>query len=286
MPLWIQEFGIQNISKMKNRFLKNGYFLSGSALIGLLILAALCAPLICHYAPDKINPEKLLMPPDTTHFLGTDQLGRDLFARIIYGSRISLTVGITVVCISTIVGTSLGAIAGYRAGIIDYLIMRFTDCMLCFPVFFLILAVIALLEPSVFNIVLILGLTSWMSQARLVRAEILSLKTREFVLAAKAYGASDYLIITRHLIPNAYGPIFVSAVLGIAYAILAESSLSFLGIGIQPPTPSWGNILSDAKSTLGFAWWLSLFPGIAILLAILGFNFLGEGLKECLIEER
>lgn len=286
MPLWIQEFGIQNISKMKNRFLKNGYFLSGSVLIGLLILAALCAPLICHYAPDKINPEKLLMPPDTTHFLGTDQLGRDLFARIIYGSRISLTVGITVVCISTIVGTSLGAIAGYRAGIIDYLIMRFTDCMLCFPVFFLILAVIALLEPSVFNIVLILGLTSWMSQARLVRAEILSLKTREFVLAAKAYGASDYLIITRHLIPNAYGPIFVSAVLGIAYAILAESSLSFLGIGIQPPTPSWGNILSDAKSTLGFAWWLSLFPGIAILLAILGFNFLGEGLKECLVEER
>ncbi|MFH1691166.1 MAG: ABC transporter permease [Candidatus Omnitrophota bacterium] len=186
---------------MKNKFFENKYLLCGLILIGLLLMAALFAPLICHYAPDNINPEKLLTPPDTIHFFGTDQLGRDLFARIIYGSRISLTVGITVVCISTIIGTSLGAIAGYRAGMIDYFIMRFTDCMLCFPVFFLILTVIALLEPSVFNIILILGLTSWMSQARLIRAEILSLKSREFVLAAKAYGASDYLIIKRHLIP-------------------------------------------------------------------------------------
>lgn len=271
---------------MKENKLKNGYIIIGTAIIGFMILTALSAPLICRYAPDAIDSHNLLMAPSRSHLFGTDQLGRDLFARVIYGSRISITVGISIVCISTLIGVSLGAVSGYYAGIADYIIMRFTDCMLCFPVFFLILAVIALLEASVFNIILILGLTSWMSQARLVRAETLTLKTREFVLAAKAYGASDFMIIKRHLIPNAYGPIFVSSVLGIAYAILAESSLSFLGIGIQPPTPSWGNILSDAKAALGLAWWLNLFPGTAILTAILGFNFLGEGLKEVFLERK
>lgn len=269
---------------MKKSFLKNTCLSSGSIIIGLLILLAVFAPLLCHYEPDSIDPQSLLTPPDSVHFLGTDQLGRDLLARVVYGTRISLAIGVTVVFISTIVGVFLGAMAGYRGGPIDYLLMRFTDCMLCFPIFFLILTVIALLEPSIFNIIIILGLTSWMNQARLVRAETLSLKTKEYILAAKAYGASDFLIITRHIIPNAYGPILVSAILGVSYAILAESSLSFLGVGIQPPTPSWGNILIDAKSTLGIAWWLYLFPGLAILSAISGFNFLGEGCKEYLLD--
>jgi peptide/nickel transport system permease protein len=220
------------------------------------------------------------MPPSQRHPLGTDSLGRDLLSRIFYGARISLSIGLIAVGISVIIGLMLGAIAGFYGGFIDTLIMRFVDIMLCFPTFFLILAVVAILEPSIFNIMVIIGLTSWMGTARLVRAEILSLKEREFIQAEVAIGASDFRIITRHLIPNAIGPVLVSAILGIAGAILLESGLSFLGLGVQPPTASWGNILIEAKSTLGLAWWITVFPGLAILTTILGFNLIAEGLKE------
>jgi len=259
---------------------KNPYLISGIIIIGILSLAAIFAPLISHYDPSSIDSRSLLSPPSSSHWLGTDSLGRDLFSRMIWGARISLTIGIIAVGIATFLGLFLGALAGFYGRFIDTLIMRFCDIMLCFPTFFLILAVVAVLEPSIFNIMIIIGLTSWMGPARLVRGEILSLKEREFIQAETAIGCSDLRIIVRHLIPNAAGPVLVNATLGIAGAILLESGLSFLGLGVQPPIPSWGNILIESKSTLGIAWWITVFPGLAILVTILGFNFIAEGLKK------
>lgn len=247
-----------------------------------LSLIAIFAPIISPYAYDKIDVNSILQSPSAQHFFGTDQLGRDIFSRMIYGARISLSVGLIAVGIATLIGVILGAIAGFYGGFIDRIITIFIDIMLCFPVFFLILAVVALLEPNIYNIMIVIGLTSWMGQARLVRAEILSLKQRDFILAEKVLGASNFRIILFHLLPNAIGPVIVSAILGIAAAILIESGLSFLGIGIQPPTPSWGNILYEAKSSLGIAWWLSAFPGLAIFITILSYNLVGEGLKRYL----
>ena len=222
------------------------------------------------------------MPPSPSHPLGTDMLGRDVLSRLIFGARISLKVGFVAVGIATIIGTILGAIAGYYGGAVDAIIMRFVDIMLCFPSFFLILAVIAFLEPSIWNIMVVIGLTSWMGVTRLVRAEFLSLKERDFVLAARALGASDMRIIFKHIMPNAMAPVLVSATLGIPGAILTEAALSFLGIGVQLPTPSWGNMLTAGKDNLEIAWWLSLFPGIAILLTVLAYNLLGEGIQDAL----
>jgi peptide/nickel transport system permease protein len=203
-------------------------------------------------------------------------------SRIIWGGRISLLVGFVAVGITIAIGAILGALAGYYGKMLDSMIMRFVDIMLCFPTFFLILAVIALLEPSIWNIMVVIGLTSWMGVARLVRAEFLSLKERDFVLAARAQGAGDLRLIFRHILPNAMAPVFVAAILGIGAAILTESALSFLGIGVQPPTPSWGNILTAGKDNIEIAYWLSLYPGLAILITVLGYNLLGEGLRDAL----
>ncbi|MBI4981901.1 MAG: ABC transporter permease [Candidatus Omnitrophica bacterium] len=252
----------------------------GILIIGFLTIIAILAPLVSPFDPSVIDQDSLLMPPSLKHFLGTDTLGRDLFSRIVFGARISLGIGLVAVGIATLVGLILGAAAGFYGGRIDGLIMRFVDIMLCFPTFYLILAVAAILGPSIFNIMIIVGLTSWMGVARLVRGEILSLKEREFIQAEKSIGASNLRIIIRHLIPNAIGPVLVSATLGIGGAILLESGLSFLGLGVQPPTPSWGNILIESKSTLGVAWWITVFPGLAILTTILGFNLIAEGLKK------
>ena len=252
----------------------------GCLVIGFFSLMAIFAPWLCLYNPEEIDSENLLMSPCKEHILGTDSLGRDLLSRIIYGARISLSIGIIAVGISMLLGIILGSLAGFYGKWIDNLIMRFVDIMLCFPTFFLILAIVAVLGPSIYNIMVIIGLTSWMGASRLIRAEILSLKEREFIQAARAIGASNLRIITRHLIPNAIGPVIVSAILGIGSAILLESSLSFLGLGVQPPTPSWGNILIESKSTLGVAWWLTLFPGLAILITILSFYLIAEGLKK------
>ena len=252
----------------------------GMAIIGLFALLAIAAPLVCPYDPSVIDQGNLLMPPSARHLLGTDGLGRDLMSRIIFGARISLSIGLIAVGISVVIGLIFGSISGFYGGLIDSAIMRFVDIMLCFPTFYLILAVAAILGPSIFNIMIIIGLTSWMGTARLIRGEILSLKEREFIQAERAIGASNFRIILRHLIPNAIGPVLVNATLGIAGAILIESGLSFLGLGVQPPTPSWGNILIESKSTLGVAWWITVFPGVAILITILGFNFIAEGLKK------
>ncbi|MFA5118027.1 MAG: ABC transporter permease [Candidatus Omnitrophota bacterium] len=257
----------------------NKTLIIGVILIGFFTFIAVLAPFLSPYDPSEMNQAHMLMAPSSEHWLGTDSLGRDILSRMMYGARISLTIGLIAVGIATMLGLVLGAVAGFYGGFIDSIIMRFTDIMLCFPTFFLLLAAVAFLESSIFNIMVIIGLTSWMGPARLIRGEILSLKEREFIQAEHALGASHYRIIALHLIPNALAPVLVNATLGIAAAILLESGLSFLGLGVQPPVPSWGNILIESKSTLGIAWWITLFPGAAILLTILGFNFIAEGLK-------
>jgi peptide/nickel transport system permease protein len=264
------------------RFKTNKLGMAAAIFLLVLFLLSFLAPWIAPYDPVAIDVKAVLMPPSLEHPLGTDMLGRDVLSRLIYGSRISLKVGFVAVGIATVIGTFLGALAGYYGGLIDTMIMRLVDIMLCFPSFFLILAVVAFLEPSIWNIMIVIGLTSWMGVARLVRAEFLSLKERDFVLAAKAMGASDLRIIFKHLLPNAMAPILVSATLGIPGAILTEAALSFLGIGVQPPTPSWGNMLTAGKDNLEIAWWLSVFPGLAILLTVLAYNLLGEAIRDAL----
>jgi len=255
------------------------------ALVGLLILipmfiCAVTAPIISPHDPVEPDLKNILASPSWSHPFGTDTLGRDVFSRVIYGSRISLLVGFVSVGIATLIGIMVGALSGYSGGIVDELIMRFVDLMMCFPTFFLILAVIALLEPSIWNIMIVVGLTNWMGIARLVRAEIMSIKNKEYVLAAKAMGFPNRRIIFGHVLPNSLSPVYVVATLGIGGAILTESALSFLGIGVQPPTPSWGNILTQAKDNIEVAWWLSLYPGLAIFLTVMGYNLLGEGLRD------
>ena len=262
----------------------NKLMMLGVGIVIFFAILAIFAPFIVHYDPGQIDIENILMGPSKEHLFGTDSLGRDLFSRMVYGSRISLLVGLIAVGISAIIGIFLGSMAGYYGRWVDLIIMRWTDIMLCFPTFFLILAVIALMEPSIVNIMVIIGATTWMGVARLIRAEILSLKERDFIYAERAIGASDVRIIVKHLIPNAMAPVLVSITLGIAAAILVESSLSFLGIGVQPPTPSWGNILSEGKSVMGVAWWMVLFPGMAIFVTVLGYNLLGEGIRERLLK--
>jgi peptide/nickel transport system permease protein len=261
-------------------FLRNRFAVSSGLFILTMLLFALLAPLIATHDPSAIDPASVLTGPSRSHIFGTDTLGRDIFSRIVYGSRISLSIGFIAVGIAVLVGVLFGAAAGYYGGRIDDILMRFVDLMLCFPTIFLILAVIALLEPSIFNIMAVIGLTGWMGIARLVRAEVLTLKERDFVAASRVMGAGDIWIIFRHLIPNAVGPVLVSATLGVGGAILIESALSFLGIGVQPPTPSWGNILMDGRSTLGVAWWLTVFPGLFILFTVLAYNVIGEALRD------
>ncbi len=264
------------------RFTSNLLAVTGLVMVLLLACLAVAAPLLSPYDPQAIDTYHILEPPSASHPLGTDSLGRDCLSRLLYGAKISLLVGFVAVGIATLVGTLLGAVAGYYGGWIDSLIMRFVDVMLCFPAIFLIMAVIAFLEPSIWNIMAVIGLTGWMGVARLVRAEFLSLKKRDFVLAARVMGASDMRIVFSHILPNALAPVLVSATLGVGSAILTESALSFLGIGVQAPTPSWGNMLTEGKDNLEIAWWLSLYPGLAILLTVLAYNLLGEGLRDAL----
>ena len=257
-------------------------FALGLGIVLVMSLAALCAPLIAPHDPDMPYRHAVLVPPCAEFWLGTDRLGRDVFSRLLYGGQVSLWVGFVAVGISVSIGTVLGLISGYFRGWVDEIIMRGVDVMLCFPSFFLILAVIAFLEPSLTNIMVVIGLTSWMGVARLVRAETLSLREREFVAAARLAGCSTARMLFGHILPNALAPILITATLGVAGAILVESSLSFLGLGMSPPTPSWGNMLQDGKNVLECAPWLSLYPGLAILITVLGYNLLGESLRDWL----
>jgi len=254
----------------------------GLALIGVIFLIAGFASFVAPYDPGKTEVSVKLKSPSLLHYLGTDQLGRDVFSRMLYGSRISLSVGFVAVGISIFIGVLVGAIAGYYGGWVDSILMRFVDTMLCFPSFFLILTIVALLGPQIFNIMVVIGITSWMGTARFVRAEFLSLRERDYVQAAHVLGVKDHRIIFRHILPNALAPVFVSATLKVASAILIEAGLSFLGFGVQPPKPSWGNILTEGRMYIFDAWWLTIFPGLAILLTVLSFNLLGEGLRDAL----
>jgi peptide/nickel transport system permease protein len=264
------------------RFFKNKMAVAGSIVVMLLFAVSLLAPWIAPYDPSTIDLKHVLAPPSFGHPLGTDQLGRDVISRMIWGARISLKVGFVATGIAMLIGTILGAASGYYGRWVDAIIMRFVDIMLCFPTFFLILAVIAILEPSIWNIMIVIGLTGWMGITRLVRADFISLKERDFVSAARVIGASDFRIIFIHILPNAMASVLVATTLGIAGAILTESALSFLGIGVQRPIPSWGNILTAGKDNIDIAWWLSLYPGLAILITVLGYNLLGEGIRDSL----
>lgn len=262
--------------------LSNPLALAGFIIIVLVFLLSMLAPWIAPYDPNNINVKAILLEPSIQHWMGTDGLGRDVLSRMLHGGRISLLVGLVAVGISTAIGILLGALAGFYRGWIDTFIMRLVDVMLSIPSFFLILAVIAFLTPSIINIMIVIGLTSWMGVTRLVRAEFLSLSEREFITASRTLGARNARLIFTHLLPNSLTPIIVSAVLGVAGAVLMESGLSFLGLGVQAPQASWGNILTDGKEYIQFAWWLSLFPGLAILITVLGYNLLGEGLRDAL----
>jgi peptide/nickel transport system permease protein len=262
------------------RFKKNKLAVAGGIIVMCLFLIAVLAPLLSPFSPNEIDRKEILEPPSLKHPLGTDDLGRDLLSRMIWGARVSLAVGFVAVGIATFIGMILGALSGYYGGWADRIIMRFIDVMLSIPTFFLILAVIAFVGPNIWNIMIVIGVTSWMGVARLVRAEFLSIKEREYVLAAKALGASDMTIIFRHIMVNSLAPVLVSAVLGVASAVLVESALSFLGLGVQPPTPTWGNILTLGKDNIEIAWWLSVYPGLAILITVLGYNLLGEGIRD------
>ena len=268
---------------MKNvliKLLKNKFALTGLTVITLLIVVALFAPVISPYTPSEQNVFERLQAPSLTHVFGTDDLGRDVFTRMIFGARISLAVGFISVFIILVIGTFLGIISGYYGGKIDYIIMRFTDIVLCFPTFFLIILVIAFIEPNIYNVMIVIGVTSWPGLARLVRAEVLSLKEREFILVSKMMAISNIKIFFVHILPNIISPLMVYSSLAIGGAILTESALSFLGLGVQPPMPSWGQILTSGKDYIYMAWWLSLFPGIAILVTVLAFNLVGEAIRD------
>ena len=230
--------------------------------------------------PNITNLEQKLLPPNFVHWLGTDHLGRDVFSRMLHGAGISLMVGLMAVSVALSIGVFVGAVAGYCGGIVDQILMRLIDALLCFPTFFLILTAIALLGPSFFNIIIVMGLIGWTGTARLVRGEFLTLREAEYVNAARILGQQRWKIIAKHILPNAAGVILITAVLAIPDAILAEAGLSFLGFGVQPPEATWGNIIADGKTYLLDAWWLIFFPGLAILITSLSFYLAGDGLRE------
>ncbi len=261
---------------------KNRLALCGGAVVLVLAIMAAAAPLLSPHDPHKPDIKRILDPPSARHWLGTDQIGRDVLSRMLYGARVSLAVGFVSVGIATAIGIALGASAGYHGGTVDGAVMRLVDLMLVFPRFFLLLAVLAFLKPSIWTIMVVIGLTGWMGVARLVRAEFLALKEREFVIWSQSVGAGAFRIIWRHILPNAMAPVLVAMTLGIPAAILTESGLSFLGLGVRPPYATWGNILNEGKEVIELAWWLSVYPGLAILFTVLSYNLLGEGIRDAL----
>lgn len=269
-------------SRTLHYLLKNRLAVIGGVLVLLVFTLSIFAPVVAPYDPSAIDVKNILVGPSLAHPFGTDELGRDVLSRMLWGGRVSLKVGFVAVGIATLIGIILGSLAGFYSGWTDSIIMRSVDIMLSIPTIFLVLAVIAILEPNIINIMIVIGLTSWMEPARLIRAEFISLKEREFVVAARSIGAKDGRIMLRHILPNGLSPILVSATMGVGAAILVESGLSFLGLGVQPPTPSWGSLLSSGKDNIEIAWWLSVFPGLAILFTVLGYNLLGEGIRDAL----
>jgi peptide/nickel transport system permease protein len=264
------------------QFRRNKMAVGGSILVVAFVALAIFAPYLAPHDPTRSDVRNRFQPPSRENFLGTDSLGRDMLSRIIHGARISLFIAALAVSISISIGVVLGSIAGYYGGFLDSLIMRFVDLVLSFPSLFLILTLVAVLGPNTTMLAVVLGALGWTSTARIVRAQYLSLRAQEFAEAARALGASNMRIIFRHLLPNTMAPIIVSITLGVPGVILGESALSFLGLGVLPPEMSWGSLVNAGMPHIRMQWWLAVFPGIAILLCVLAFNFLGDGLRDSL----
>jgi peptide/nickel transport system permease protein len=263
---------------------KHRMAMTGLVVMGVLYLLALLTPLIAPFDPVAQGDiaATRFMPPSLTHPMGTDRFGRDVFSRVLYGARISLSIGFIAMGIGVTLGTLIGAISGYFGGLVDAALMRFTDMMLSFPRLILLIVIIAMFDATIFLVVAVLGATGWMGVARIVRGEVLSIREREFVQAAVALGMRDMRIIFRHVIPNVIAPVIVFATLGIGNTILVEAGLSFLGLGVPPPTPSWGSIINEGRDSLLTAWWISTFPGLAIVFTVMAFNLAGDGLRDVL----
>jgi peptide/nickel transport system permease protein len=268
--------------KTFKRLLRNFAFTAGLLLTVVLVLVALTAPILSPFDPNVQDTSRRLEAPSRQHLLGLDDLGRDVLSRILYGARVSLRVGFSVVLLASIIGVTLGAISGYFGGVVDTAIMRLTDILLAFPGILLAIALVAVLGPKLNNVILALATIGWVSYARLVRGQVLKVREMEYVTAAKALGARSPRVIVLHVLPNVMNPVIVMATLGLAGAILAEAALSFLGLGVQPPTPSWGAMLTAGRRYLGLANHLAIFPGAAIMLSVMGLNFLGDGLIDAL----
>jgi peptide/nickel transport system permease protein len=253
---------------------------AGVAIVALVLLLAVCGPLIAPQNPDQINLLAVLQPPSVHHWFGTDNLGRDLFSRVIVGTRISVEVAVIILSLSVVLGTALGIVSGLAGGLVDEIVMRVTDLFLAFPGFILAAAIAATLGPSLQHTVLALAVVFWPWYTRLTRGQVLSLREREFVLASRLAGAGTIWIATRHLVRNVLPIITVQVSLDVGYAILATSSLSFLGLGAQPPSPEWGALITDGRSFIQTAWWWTTFPGLALAVTVLGFNLLGDGLRD------
>jgi peptide/nickel transport system permease protein len=253
---------------------------TGLVIIILLGAAALFAPFLSTHAPFRTNPENWLCPPCKEHLFGTDRLGRDLFSRVLYGGRFSMAVGCLSMLLSVGIGLCAGLIAGSYGGIVDETVMRLTDIVLVFPTMLLVLSLIALFEPEPWMVVLVIGGTGWPGIARLVRGEVLQLKEAEFVSSARMLGAGRFRIIRYHLLPNAVAPVLVAATLCVPAAIMMEAGLGYFGVGVQPPVPTWGNMLREAQLYLRHAWWYAFFPGLFLFLTVFGFQLTGEGLRK------
>ena len=270
-------------------FRRHPMALIGVAIVGTIALLSILA-FLSPYGPESVDVANRFSPPSWQHPLGTDRSGRDVATRLLYGGRVSLTVGVAAVVTSVVLGSLAGALAGFYGGWVDNVLMRVTDAFLSFPSLFVLILLSFLLRESeipflsggVASIALVIGATSWMAVARLVRATVLALREEEFVSAARSFGASDARIVLQHIAPNAAGPVIVNATMGVAWAILIESGLSFLGFGIQPPTPSWGNMLTDGQDTLSLYPWLAIFPGLMIFFTVIGINYIGDALRDAL----
>jgi len=264
------------------RFRRNRLAQVGAVIMLILYVIALAAPWLAPYDPNATDIRNRLKPPSAEHWFGTDRYGRDVFSRMLYGARISLSVGFVAVGISVTIGTLVGAIAGYFGGVVDNVLMRLVDIVISLPGLMFLILVIALFGRSIIHIMVVIGLLSWPGVARLVRGEFLSLREREFVEAARAVGVDDLRLMFRHLLPNAIAPVVVAATLGVAGAIITEAGLSYLGLGVPPPAPSWGNMVQEGQQLIRRAWWLITFPGAAILIAVMSFNLIGDALRDAL----
>lgn len=277
-----QQSQISERRRIWRRFVRYRPGLVGLTLICILVIMAIFSPLIAPHSPEEINTPLRGAGPSSEYWLGNDDIGRDILSRIIYGSRIALIVGLGATAIAVTIGVTVGATAGYFGGRVDFLLSRLVDTLMSFPLLALLLTLSAVFGPSLRNVVIVIGLTVWASYARLVRAEVLSLRERDFILAARASGAGDRQIIFRHIVPNALGPVIVIASLAIGGIIILESALSFLGLGVSRPTASWGTMLSDGREFIRNYPHIAIAPGIAITITVLSFNLVGDGLRDAL----